>query len=103
MLKIIVLATLTSLFGISAVSALPVPSPMSGVSQSSIPELLLVQDRRPERRDGDMRRGSDSRRTYIPGRRYDGAPSGWSRYGNRRPGNWRTRRCIMVGPIWFCP
>ncbi len=103
MLRMIVLAALTSLFGISFVSALPVPAPVNAVNKSSLPEFLLVQDRRSERRDGDMRRGSDSRRIYIPGRRYNSAPHGWNRYGNRRPTNWRHRRCIMVGPIWFCP
>ncbi len=39
---------------------------------------------------------------YVPGRRYATAPRGWNRYG-ARPGNWRTRGCVMVGPIWFCP
>lgn len=103
MLKLIMLAALTSLAGVSSVSALPAPSPMNAGTQASLPELLLVQDRRAERRDGDMRRGDDRRRGYIPGRRYNSAPHGWNRYGNRRPGNWRNRRCIMVGPIWFCP
>ena len=102
MLKIILLAAVALLVA-SPASALPVRSPMNGITQSSMPEPLLIQDRRSDRRDGDIRRGNDNRRSFIPGRRYNSAPNGWNRYGNRRPGNWRSRRCIMVGPVWFCP
>jgi hypothetical protein len=27
---------------------------------------------------------------------------GWHRY-HHRPSNWRSRGCVIVGPIWFCP
>lgn len=27
---------------------------------------------------------------------------GWNRY-SYRPYNWRTRGCVVVGPMWFCP
>lgn len=40
---------------------------------------------------------------YIAGRRYGRAPRGWRRHGAVRPYDWRTRGCIIVGPIWFCP
>jgi hypothetical protein len=39
---------------------------------------------------------------HSPGSRYSKAPPSWHRY-KQRPGNWRTRGCIIVGPIWFCP
>jgi hypothetical protein len=39
---------------------------------------------------------------YRPGGRYSSAPRGYRRYG-ARPHNWQARRCIMVGPVWFCP
>ena len=39
---------------------------------------------------------------YVPGSRYRNPPPGWRRYG-ARPGDWRTRGCVMAGPIWFCP
>lgn len=65
---------------------------------------------------GDHHHGSDHRRPaphrmvpshgrhqhYRPGYKYRTAPHGWHRY-SRRPGDWRTRGCIIVGPVWFCP
>lgn len=39
---------------------------------------------------------------YVPGRHYRSAPRGWHRYA-ARPYNWRTRGCVIVGPVWFCP
>ena len=27
---------------------------------------------------------------------------GWHRY-HSRPWNWRTRGCVIIGPIWYCP
>jgi hypothetical protein len=39
---------------------------------------------------------------YRAGGRYSRAPRGWRRYG-ARPYDWRTRGCIVVGPVWFCP
>jgi Ni/Co efflux regulator RcnB len=39
---------------------------------------------------------------YVAGRRYRSAPHGWHRF-DRRPGDWRARNCVMVGPVWFCP
>jgi hypothetical protein len=57
--------------------------------------------RRGRDRDGRWR-GDDWRRRYSPGARYREAPRGWRRYGYR-PRDWRTRGCILVGPIWFCP
>jgi hypothetical protein len=40
-------------------------------------------------------------RRYTPGRRYRSAPSHYRRYAHR-PADWRSRGCIMVGPVWFC-
>ncbi|MBS0231872.1 MAG: hypothetical protein JSR99_00105 [Proteobacteria bacterium] len=42
------------------------------------------------------------RQKYHAGGRYDRAPAHWHRY-NKRPGDWRRRGCIIVGPIWWCP
>jgi hypothetical protein len=39
---------------------------------------------------------------YRAGGRYHSAPHGWRRYG-ARPRDWRTRGCVIVGPVWFCP
>jgi Ni/Co efflux regulator RcnB len=41
-------------------------------------------------------------RRYRPGHHYRSAPHGWHRY-HRRPRDWQTRGCIVVGPVWFCP
>jgi hypothetical protein len=41
-------------------------------------------------------------RRYEGGRRYREAPPHWHRY-HRRPRDWSTRGCIVVGPLWFCP
>ena len=46
--------------------------------------------------------GHQGRYRYAPGARLGAAPHGWRRYGVR-PYDWRTRGCIVVGPIWFCP
>lgn len=42
------------------------------------------------------------RQGYRAGSRHANAPRNWRRYGSR-PGDWRTRGCIIVGPIWYCP
>lgn len=39
---------------------------------------------------------------YRPGTRLRRAPSHWHRYDSR-PGDWSTRGCVVVGPIWWCP
>lgn len=49
--------------------------------------------------DGD---GHKHRHGYRPGGRYKRAPHGWHRHSHR-PRDWRTRGCIAVGPVWFCP
>ncbi len=42
------------------------------------------------------------RNGYRAGSRHSRAPRNWRRYG-ARPGDWRTRGCVIVGPIWYCP
>jgi hypothetical protein len=100
--KALIPAAIASFMAFAPAHAAPI-SATSGMSYSaSSAELLQVADRD---RDGIPNRfdNRDNRkRVYVPGRRYDRAPNGWNRYG-RRPGDWRSRRCIMVGPVWFCP
>lgn len=50
------------------------------------------------RRDRDHDRDNDRRHW----RRGDYEKRGWHRF-NRRPGDWRRRNCVAVGPVWFCP
>lgn len=57
-------------------------------------------------RHRDVRRHHNARRyygnRYRPGYRYRSAPRGWHGYYSR-PAYWRTRGCVIVGPLWFCP
>ena len=91
-LKLLVPAAIVSLLAISSASAQPTAAIVDGLKQSAATGIIQVE----ERRDRDRQR-------FTPGRRYKNAPPGWNRHGDRRPGDWRTRGCIMVGPIWFCP
>jgi hypothetical protein len=84
-----------STIGLSAASAAPVSG--GAVAQSTAP-IVLAQYRGRDH-DGYRYRGHPR---YVPGRRYHSAPHGWHRYG-RRPGDWRHRGCVLVGPVWFCP
>ena len=97
MMKLILSAAIVSLAAMSAASAQPPLASISGATQSDV---IQVQRRD---RDRDARGGRDDDRKFTPGRRYRDAPPGWRRHGHRRPGDWRTRGCIMAGPLWFCP
>lgn len=103
MIKALIPAVIATFMALSPAQALPVPTAAGATlaTTTSTADLTLIADRnnngRPDRFDNNRRR------EYTPGRRYDRAPQGWNRYGNRRPGDWRSRRCILVGPIWFCP
>ena len=99
-IKMLLPAAIASLIALSSAQAVPVSAPAEGARGATAPALTLIDDRSDRR--NDVRRGYDRRSQYTPGRRYKSAPSGWNRY-DRRPGDWRSRRCIMVGPIWFCP
>lgn len=61
---------------------------------------LIQRKRYRDRRGVRDRRGY--RQRYRAGRSYRSAPRGWRRY-ERRPSYWRTRGCVIVGPVWFCP
>lgn len=62
--------------------------------------IVKVQGRDDVRRREIRRRSFN--RGYRAGSRHAHAPRGWRRY-DRRPGDWRTRGCVIVGPLWFCP
>lgn len=98
MKKLILPAAAATLLMASTAYAAPVSPATTAVAQTTN-EITQV-------RDGDRwdRRGYDrrDRRHYRSGHRYDHAPHGYRRYGHR-PYDWRTRGCIMVGPVWFCP
>lgn len=84
-----------SLFS-GAANAAPLPS------QAGIKDALATRSVEDVRhRPGHVRKYRGHRH-FHPGRRYRNAPGHWHRYSNR-PYNWRTRGCIIVGPVWFCP
>lgn len=89
---------LVSAFAVSPASAAPIASQPAAI-ESPIVLAQAHRDRGPGH-GAAPRRGGPQR--FVPGRRYGSAPHGWHRYG-RRPGDWRTRGCVMVGPVWFCP
>ena len=95
--KVLVPALFLSAVMLSPVSAAPV----TATPEASV-ESLVVQVQDNDRREG--RRGDFQRdRNYRRGRDYRrGPPRGWRRY-HRRPRDYRTRGCILFGPIWFCP
>jgi Ni/Co efflux regulator RcnB len=88
------LAAAITLFAINGASATPSVTTKPAASSS---EIIQVQHRR---HAAPQHRGH--RHHYVPGRRYSTAPRGWHRHA-RRPGDWRTKGCVMVGPLWFCP
>lgn len=101
--KYLVPALFASVLTISSASALPVAAPanLAGVTTSS---MVQVQHRGNAHR-GNAHRGNahrGPRQSYRPGGRYKSAPRGYRRYG-ARPHNWQSLRCVMVGPVWFCP
>jgi hypothetical protein len=88
-------ALLISGAALSTASAAPA-APMNGVTHQA--PVIDVQYR--HRDDHRYHRPPPPR--YRAGYRYRTAPHGWHRY-SRRPGDWRTRGCVIVGPVWFCP
>lgn len=104
MMKYILPAAVATFLAVSSnVSAAPAVAP-AGMKQIDTRAVTDVQ----HRRDRDGRRHRDARprhhykRRYHPGRRYRTAPPGYRRYYSR-PYDWRTRGCVIVGPLWFCP
>ena len=101
-MKRLVLITLmalgTAIGGSAAVSAAPTTTSVAGVGEAQS-GIVLARDRR----DGGYRRHGNWRRNgyrgdYRGGDRY----RGWHRY-HSRPSGWRSRGCVIVGPVWVCP
>lgn len=78
---------------LSPAKAAPV-TPADAVIATTDSSLIQVTDRRD--RDHDRYDRDDWRRGHR------GPPPGWHRY-HRRPHDWRTRGCLEIGPLWFCP
>lgn len=84
-------AAVLGLAGAGPASALT-PAAMKGLSDQHAGVALVDYKKGPPRRHHQ----------WHPGGRYKHAPKGWHRY-DKRPGDWRTRGCVIVGPIWWCP
>ena len=88
-------ATVTILAAISATpapAAPPMAQPKTIISANSV-QVQFNEPKRAHRQRWDRR--------YTPGRRYSHAPSHYRRHAHR-PSDWRSRGCILVGPVWFC-
>jgi len=91
----------------AAVLGLASAGPASALSLSSLAGAtnqhvgVSLADYKPNYKDRHRGKRPPPHR-YNPGGHYKHAPHGWRRY-DRRPGDWRTRGCVIVGPIWWCP
>lgn len=109
MLKALVPAAIVSILAATSASATPAASPLTQLKAVMPADTVQVQDRDQNRerrgqREGNregqgVRQGRDH--SYTAGRRYDRAPSHYRRHG-RRPNDWASRGCILVGRAWFC-
>jgi hypothetical protein len=98
MLKTIAAAALVIGLGGGASAAPIAPSALG--AQAGDPALIQIAKRDRDRRHW---RGDRHRRHWRGHRHWrHGPPRGWHRY-HRRPWDWRTRGCVMFGPVWFCP
>jgi hypothetical protein len=88
-------AALVGLAGASPASALPT-SAIGGMTNAHAAVALVDYKKKV-----DYKKGKHHMK-YNPGGHYKHAPHGWHRY-DKRPGDWHTRGCVIVGPIWWCP
>ena len=89
------LASVLMVSGMALSPALAAPAAApAAIDQAATTPLVQVQYHHDDHGHGGPR--------YVAGRRYHSAPHGWHRF-DRRPGDWRARNCVMVGPVWFCP
>ncbi|CEG07850.1 hypothetical protein BN961_01256 [Afipia felis] len=95
MMKYLAPAIFASFVAIAPASAMPTSS-TTGLDRADVSSIVQVQYHGHGHHHGA--RGP----IYRPGGRYSSAPRGYRRYG-ARPHDWRARRCVMVGPVWFCP
>ena len=109
MLKYILPAAVASLLACSAASAAPVSVPTtSGIAASAASGVIEVRDHKRGHSSRGHRghRSSGHRHRGHRARGHRGYYHGGRRYGHRyysRPYNWRSRGCVIVGPLWFCP
>lgn len=100
MIKTIAAATAT-LFIATSAWAMPTSGPVASHS-----DVVQIQYKKDSWKKGPpshvKKKHMRDRKRYRAGHKYKSAPRGWHRH-SKRPSNWRTRGCIVVGPVWFCP
>jgi hypothetical protein len=101
MMKYLAPAIFASFFAIAPASAMPA-SPTTGLDRAAASSIVHVQYHGHHHSGRHDRRHGVRGPVYRPGGRYSSAPRGYRRYG-ARPRDWQSRRCVMVGPVWFCP
>jgi hypothetical protein len=105
MRKHVALSLLFSIAMVGAASAAPAHFEKKLAAQSGVVEVQYRGHHSSGSHHSSSRghtyRGPSHNR-YRAGSRYRSAPHGWHRY-NARPRDWRTRGCVIVGPLWFCP
>jgi hypothetical protein len=107
-LALVALLSLGTAIGASSASAAPtVAGNLNGIGKAdSGVQLIKKRGNRGFRNRGFRNRGFKARRYgnrgWRSGRRYGRRYSGWRRY-SYRPYNYRSRGCIVLGPVWLCP
>jgi len=102
-LKITAIAISAALLGfvsIAPANATPVGSALSHATTATGGAVEQAQYKPRKKYRKGYRQGY--RQGYRAGHRYGHAPRGWKRHSHR-PYGWRSRGCIAVGPVWFCP
>ncbi len=94
-------AALLGLVSITPASAAPSAAGNAAVRTDGV-TLVAQKTVVVKKRNGHVTRKVVYRNGFRPGGHYRRAPGGWHRFDNR-PGDWNTRGCIVVGPIWYCP
>jgi Ni/Co efflux regulator RcnB len=101
MLKALVPAAFVTILAATSLSAAPAVSPLAQLNTIMPAGTVQVRDKENRGNHRNMKRHNRRGQHYTPGRRYKSAPSHYRRYAHR-PYNWRSRGCILVGPVWFC-
>ena len=94
-------AALLALVSFAPAQAAPSGSALKQATSNAGAAVEHVQYKRKKAYRKGYRDGRRHHR-YRAGRHYRHAPPGWRRY-SARPYGWRTRGCVVVGPVWFCP
>lgn len=90
--------------GVASVPAKAAPqaTQMAITETGGAVEQVQIRTRGINRNRGFNRNRGYNRRNFSGNRGYRRAPRGWNRYSSR-PRNYRSRGCIIIGPVWYCP